>query len=450
MLLRFVVSNFLSIGEEVELNLFPYTRLREHKDHIYQTPQVELLKAAAIYGANGAGKSNLVKAMAYLRGVAVSSQVTNERVAVQSFKLDKSLVDSPSHFEVEFYTESTYYAYGLSVKDGKIIEEWLYRTDPDEKSQEMIFERAYLDGVTRTSFHPAYSETEADRARMEVYEREFLTTGKSLIDLLAEVKAFTDIQHVHTWLMHYFRIITPSERGPYAPAELMDLSSNFTAFMDEILPKIGTGLRKLEIKSIPFRTFFGQDDPFLERNVRNALFNTGQRYVKVKREGYGWISVTEKHGALYAIRLMAIHSGKDSGDVSFELYEESDGTQRAIDLLVPLYLAMYEGNTVVIDEIGRSLHPQLVRSIVELYLRAPSNGQLIFTTHEQNLLSSKSIRHDEIWFTQKSSAGNTTIYPLSDFKVRNDLDKRKGYLNGRFGGVPSLGRLSRVELKQGA
>ena len=445
MLLRFVVSNFLSIGEEVELNLFPYTRLREHRDHIYSTPQIDLLKAAAIYGANGAGKSNLVKAMGYMRGVAVSSELITDLTPCTPFLLDDDLANKPSNFEIEFYTDGTYYAYGVSVRANIIVEEWLYKTYPKDGSDEKIFERTYHDGVTKTSFHPSYSEADKDRIRLDIYEREFITPVRSLIDLLAQNVAFTEIRAVHRWLQKEFQIVFTSTRSLYATAELLTVSEKFQAFVDLIAPKLDIGFERVHLFAAPFEVFFGQEEIDLRKDTLKQLAS-GAPYVKIPLKDFGSV-IAERDGEdLIVKRLVFEHRGKGKTTKTLELYQQSEGTQRIVDLLPVLFGAIVEGHTVVIDEIGRSLHPELLRSIVRLFMRTEDTGQLIFTTHESLLFELDTFRKDELRLTQKSSTGATSIYPLSEFKPRHDLDIRKKYFSGRFGGIPNMGRVDRTKV----
>jgi hypothetical protein len=140
-------------------------------------------------------------------------------------------------------------------------------------------------------------------------------------------------------------------------------------------------------------------------------------------------------------KIITQHKGKEEKAVPFEMNEESDGTLRLFDLLPAVELLIHEEAVVFIDEIGRSLHPTLIKEFLQLYLGRRTKGQLIFTTHESNLLDLKLFRQDEIWFVEKDKAGSSRTYPLSEFKPRYDLDIRKGYLNGRFGAIPFLSNL---------
>ena len=145
-------------------------------------------------------------------------------------------------------------------------------------------------------------------------------------------------------------------------------------------------------------------------------------------------------------KLYTIHAGDKGQEVKFELYEETEGTQRLLDFIPALYAVLFENSVVIIDEIDKSIHPHLSKSLVAKVMGdRRTNGQLIFTTHESNLLDLDIFRQDEIWFAEKDKTGETHLYSMSEFKPRYDLDVRKGYLNGRFGAIAFLGNL--VDLK---
>ena len=148
-------------------------------------------------------------------------------------------------------------------------------------------------------------------------------------------------------------------------------------------------------------------------------------------------------------RLIAVHEDHAGQVFSFEIKEESDGTQRVLDFAPALFDVIYEAKTLIIDEINQSIHPYLLKELVAKFVNdANTKGQLIFTTHESNLLDQEIFRQDEVWFAEKKPSGETAFYPLSDYDIRYDLDIRKGYLNGRFGAIPFLGNLKDLKWEQ--
>lgn len=154
----------------------------------------------------------------------------------------------------------------------------------------------------------------------------------------------------------------------------------------------------------------------------------------------------------YRLSIQAAHEHQVGNVVTLDLSEESDGTRRLLNLLPALHQLQTGSGVFVIDEIDRSMHPILVWKFLDFFLKTCNGGkrQLIVTTHESNLLDLALLRRDEIWFAEKDAAAATHLYPLTDFKVRNDLEIRKHYLQGRFGGIPFLGDIDRLTADGGS
>jgi AAA15 family ATPase/GTPase len=146
--------------------------------------------------------------------------------------------------------------------------------------------------------------------------------------------------------------------------------------------------------------------------------------------------------------LITYHLNNKGQIVTFSSNEESDGTLRLLELLPILYYILSEQTIIIIDEIEHSIHPNLLKQLITKFSEnKETKGQLIFTTHETHLLDQEIFRQDEIWMAEKNSNGATELYPMSDFNVRYDLDIRKGYLNGRFGGIPFLHNFKDLTVK---
>jgi AAA15 family ATPase/GTPase len=150
-------------------------------------------------------------------------------------------------------------------------------------------------------------------------------------------------------------------------------------------------------------------------------------------------------------KVVSYHTTPSGKKVKFELFDEPDGTLRLIDFVPVLYLLEKYPVTIVIDEIDQSIHPALLKEFVTHIQENPDKtGQLIFTTHESNLLDLDLCRQDEIWLAEKNKEGGTHLYPLSEYNARPDLDIRKGYLSGRLGAILFLGDLRKLRLEEHA
>jgi hypothetical protein len=439
MLLRFVVSNFLSISDEVEFNMFPGD-YRRHKDHIYCTEQIDLLKSTAIYGANGAGKSNLVKAMNYLHDLVLQGEVQNTNN--YCFKLKDECKSLPTKFEIEFKYGNRYYSYGISILGSVIQEEWLFEEFPRDGSSEMIFERKAINkGKVSLNLHDKYTENDKDKLLVEVYEEEILEPNKPFIHLVHEKEKYKEITEAYQWFHHYFYIIHPKSIYQGLVARMIE-DKNFKNFANSLLPTLDTGLFELDVEEVPFEVYFGEKEQRRAKELLSDLFDEDSRLiVRYDYDNENQIAITKEDDSYLVYKLISRHKATDGKLKKFEIFNESDGTKRLLDFIPALEMLIDDPVTFVIDEIDRSIHPALLKKLIEQFLKTNTKGQLIFTTHESNLLDLNLFRQDEIWFAEKDKTGSTRLYSLSEFKPRYDLDIQKGYLNGRFGAIPFLGNL---------
>lgn len=438
MLLRFFVSNFRSFSEEVEFNMFPGD-FKIHKEHIYNGSQqnIALLKGAALYGANGSGKSNFIKAVHFLLDLVTEEDLSKNEVPCVPFRLDDEYAHKPSEFGLECKIDKNYYEYSVVILEGAIIEENLYQTFPG-KEAEMIFSRTRKNDRTEIKVHAKLTKTQKDQYRFEIYQEDIKDT-QSLIfkvrDVIEEAKV------VYNWFKENLWIVYPKSR--YLLAARLCTDGSFKQFLNDLLPKLGTGMAAVEIQKIPFSDFFGVDDED-EKNKFEQMLKSGEKKMvifKKNRKDY----IARKNGHSYEVsQLKTFNPNKGGQLVEFEPTEQSDGTQRIMDLIPAIHQVSNHPSVFLIDEIDRSLHPTMVKELLRYYMAHPSKGQLIFTTHETSLLDLDIFRQDEIWLTEKDHQGATKMYPLSDFKPRYDLNIRKGYLAGRFGAIPFIGNLNEL------
>jgi len=434
MLLRFVVSNFLSISDEVEFNMFPgkYTR---HKNHIYRTEQVDLLKSTAIYGANGAGKSNLVKAISFLHDIVTTGEAYNSEFLNYFYRLKEDSKSIPTTFEIEFQHKDKYYAYGVSLLNHAIVEEWLYQIEIVSKKETLLFNRQLKNNKIHIEANPKFKKTSKDKYRLELYAEEVLDFDEALIFLLHDKPGFEEVKDAFAWFDKYLFVIHPKIKyHDFFEQIVMDI--DFRTYANAIIEKLQTGVSAIEIQSFPFDDFFDESRERTKEEVLTKL-EGGEKFVFVDYDD-GKVGVANFDSKDNLIMNTIITKHKN---VEFEIEEESDGTQRLLELLPAWNMLYNERVTFVIDEIDRSIHPALLKKLIEQFLKTETKGQLVFTTHESNLLDLNLFRQDEIWFAEKDKTGSTRLYSLSEFKPRYDLDIQKGYLNGRFGAIPFLGNL---------
>lgn len=440
MLIRFVADNFLSFKDETEFNMLTGD-VRRHPGHVYSFPKVDILKSAVIYGANGAGKSNLILAINFLSELVTAGSLDSFNDDV-SFKLSEE--ERPSSLEVEFLIEGVGYSYGMIFMGSTIHEEWLYLLNYEKKDDDLIFERKIdKSGNTKINMAPKYLKSQKDRLLIQVYEEDLLEPSVPFISLVKD-KKFKEINRAYKWIEKGLIVILPGMQYAGLTYSFID-DEDFKSFTNGLISKFDTGIKELDIQTLDFDQYFGEDNKN-EKDRILKLIKSGE----MERVGDSKNAVAMlEDGKPVIKKVVSYHMTPSGKKVKFELFDESDGTLRLIDFIPVLYILEKFPITVMIDEIDQSIHPTLLKEFVAQIQDNPNKvGQLIFTTHESNLLDLDLFRQDEIWFAEKNKEGATHLYPLSEYNVRPDLDIRKGYLSGRFGAIPFLGDLRKLRLEE--
>ena len=443
MLIRFTIENVFSFGERKEFNMLPYLRLGTLKSHRYNIKDFEILKMASIYGANGAGKSNLIKALYFLQKLVTNEEIPS-RLKESQFKFHPENSNLSQVFAIEFFQDEIPYYYGIEILEGIILTEELYKSGLGKKKDELIFERkTSKDKVTRIQFLEAFEKDEKSQLLKSILIEEFIKPNESVIKILSnrDNKFIADIKKVFSWFDDTLQIITP-ESKPRALAHRVDKDSEFKKYAEEIMCSFNIGISSLTSEKKDIKEFFGEDNENeLETLIKELNDSPKQMIGLSSRRGDELIIVKEKD-KIWVKRLKVGHIGKNNHSVLFDLEEESDGTIRLLDFVPAFRNVIASPKVFIIDEIERSIHPLLIKELVRKFsLDDNTKGQLVFTTHESNLLDQKIFRQDEIWFAEKDKNGSTDLYSLSQFKEHKTIDIRKGYLNGRYGSIPFLANL---------
>lgn len=443
MLIRFVVTNFLSFKEETEFNMLT-GNFKIHGEHVYENKHVEVLKAASIYGANGAGKSNLIKAVYFLKNAISKGKVSTSGL---KHKTSENNLSKPTDFEIEFISNGAIYNYGLSIDETKVINEWLVKIEKPGK-EETIFDREVVDGTQTLKLHKRYLHTTEDQIRKDLYEKEFLVTDELFISIDSKLKEnkIKEITEVYNWINNNLVIVFPHSKPAYLVAQFL-MQKQFKDFSNHLLCGFDTGIKELRTDNLTLEQYFGEDDKSKSKAIADRL-NAGEQIIPIP-SATDVVAMLDENRKPVIKKLCTVHRGDKGQEVKFDLSEESDGTKRLIDFIPALYSILFLEAVVIIDEIDRSIHPYLLKSLIRKVMdEKNTNGQLIFTTHESNLLDLEIFRQDEIWFAEKDHAGSTKLYSMSEYKPRYDFDIRKGYLNGRFGAIPFLGNLTDLKWEQ--
>lgn len=435
MLIRFRAENFLSFHEPIEFNMLTKD-VRRHPNHVFQFPKIEVLKSAVIYGANGAGKSNL------LMGIdALSSAVTQGSIDFFNDTFRFRLTDqrSASLLSIDFITNDVGFSYTLSFYDGIIISESLFILNFGKKENELVFERNKIDDRISLNVAARYLKTQKDKLLIQLYEEDLLTDSVPFLSLVKE-KKYEEINIAYRWLEKGLVTIFPGMQ--YAGLVYNFINDlNFKEYTNRIIKSFDTGIIELDVQTLEFDQYFGVDNVSEKERVLKLVRSGETERVGENKSALAMM----EDGKPVIKKAISYHQSINGEAVKFELFEESDGTLRVIDFIPILYIIENYPVTVLIDEIDQSIHPVLLKEFITLFQDNPNKlGQLIFTTHEANLLDQDLFRQDEIWFAEKGTDGASHFYPLSNFNVRPDLDVRKGYLTGKFGAIPFIADLQKL------
>jgi len=443
MLIRFIVNNTLSFGEEREFNMLPMPRLRTLKEHKYNINNFEVLKLSSIYGANGAGKSNIIKSLFTLQEL-VSKEEIPIRFSEQEFKFKKDNEEKPQVFVIEFFQENKSFLYGLEILNNTVITEELYLSGLGQIDDKLLFERKTDEKTKETTLTSDLLERDAEsRTLKKVIEKNLTKYNKSIFKLLTTLDNpnLQEINIALNWFEDTLQIVTPNAK-PSALAHKIDTDKNFKIYTEDLMKSFHIGIDSIQTQRKTVEEFFGEDDINQIKELKQKIEDSQKKMMSLISNNSEELVIVKEDNKFYVKELQIEHRGKDNIKKMFDLDEESDGTVRLLDF-TPAFQDLASNRRVyLIDEIERSIHPLLIKELVRKFSQDDkSNGQLIFTTHESNLLDQSIFRQDEIWFAEKDKNGCTDLYSLSDYKEHNTIDIRKGYLTGRYGSIPFLGNL---------
>ncbi len=411
---------------------------------------VGILKTAVIYGANASGKSNLVRAMDFARKVAVNG-IRQEPTQGKHFRLAAANREKPSLFEFEFKIEDKVYAYGFEVllEARKFCSEWL--TEVGKTADKPVFERSVSEGgKSEVRFYQKLDKKA--ETRFNVYAEDLLENQLFLTELnsknLKGLKAAEPFESAFHWLEIHLVIFSASSFDflglHFSAAEALDPEA-YARYFDFFK----TGIAQIRTKELPpeqaeqMIAEFGLA-AFMDRIRQLPDFHEEAMLpLSFRLNGHKALIAFAKRpdGSVKLAQVTALTKNKDNDQLTeFELQELSDGTQRILDLLPLLITAEHFDYTFVIDEIDRSLHPELSRKLLQSFHRTTQGveSQLVVSTHESSLLDLELLRRDEIWFVEKNESGESKLYSLEEFKPRHDAELRKAYLMGRFGAIPLI------------
>jgi hypothetical protein len=418
MLLRFGVENFRSIKERQELS-FVASSLDDIPTGLITTqalPNTRLLPAVIIYGANAAGKSNIVSAFEWMQNAVLYSHSRGQPgapVAIFPFLLDDEWAAKPTTVDMDFIVDDVRYQYGFTASKEAYIAEWLF-TYPNDRRQ-VLFERRGSD------FLPGRSLKGQNKVIAELVRPN---------SLYLSVAAQNNHEQLSKIIYAVLSIRIENKQTIHGGfLGWSDIDQRVISF----LTAVGTGIVSHKV----VKKTAGEDDAATEL-VAEMLQKMGSKNFYTLG-----IQRTLKNQRYIELG----HQGQNGNPVYLDFQTESDGTRRLLFLLSSAFGVLDEGSVFISDELNASLHTQACEALVRLFASPETNplgAQLIATTHDTNLLQSKILRRDQIWFTEKSSEGATHLYPLTDIRTRKGDNLEKAYLQGRYGAVAVSGSVKDI------
>ncbi len=417
MLVEFNVSNFLSFRDQATLSLVK-AKSAELEDsntflpEAFSTPA--LLKSSVLYGANAAGKSNLIKALDTMREIVVNSAregQAGEKLSIKPFLLDDSSSLQPSEFEATFVSDGVRYQYGFSATAERVLEEWLHAF-PKGRPQRWI-ERSYNED--KQSYQ--WGSMEKLSGQKQLWQDS--TRSNSLFLSTAMQLNSQQLKPVFDWFSNKLHVAGFGRWHPGYSTSLCEVK--------DTREKILGFLKAADV---------GIDDIKLQREKFNPETLPDGLPEEIKSQ------IENEYKDKPVINIKTSHTLKNGRKVLIDLDDESDGTQKIFALSGPWLDTLKNGYTLVIDELHDNLHPLMVKFLVDLFHNNetnPNNAQLIFTTHETSILNQDVFRRDQVWFCEKDKDQSSRLFPLTDFSPRKGVDNlEKGYLSGRYGALPYL------------
>lgn len=440
MLLQYIVSNFKSIGHPVEFSMFPIEGNTDErflkKITINQNDTWKVLRRGGFFGPNASGKSSFIGSIAFARDYIVNGRKSGKGTRVNQFKGDFDDLKGISTFQFVFYLEEKVYEYGFSMDRQRVHEEWLMQLKTTGFVP--LFTRVTDTlGKTEIDIEDGFApEGDDDRKLAEVLKLGIQESQKNQLFLYKMYdNGVKRAEGIVAWFKN-LKVILPDSSIVSLPLR-MGKNEELQNYLTEMLKAMDTGVANIASEKIDLHDFVEKMD--IPEEVIEEIEGAANGTLKISGKRFGF---SEEEKGIVLIRQKFEHM-LNGQSVSFDVDEESDGTRRLLDLLPMLYFIRENSNLIYfVDEIDRSLHTKLSQFLLSEFVNCceNTNNQIIFTAHDVNLINTDSFRQEELWFIEKNRLGESKLRPLSDFNLQEGQDALKGYLNGRFGAIPTIRR----------
>jgi uncharacterized protein len=419
MLIEFRLKNFRSFRDDAVISMVASSDVTLADTNLIQTSikaTPRLLRSAGIYGANASGKSNLIRGLQLLQAfVAQSASLQpDQQLNIQPFLLDPNLKGAPAEFEVTFLVDGVRYQYGFAASAKRFESEWLivYRSNKPQTWYQREFDAQkgiYLYDFGQNLLGQRSVWREATRPNAL-----FLSTAVQLNS--------DSLRPVYDWITQSL-IIIENGAEPSIEHTIRFIKEHKSTSIERFMANADIGISKIDLV----------ERPGFVSNVKIDIA-TGESTIERLSD---------------TILLPQFEHFSSKGRATFDLSDESRGSQRFFAYAGPLFEIIEKGRTLVVDELDVSLHALLVKEIVQMFhdpAGSTRGAQLIFSTHDTSLLQSGILRRDQVWLVEKDAELASSLVPLSDFAVRKDASIEKNYLAGRYGGVPILRKLAQLRV----
>ncbi len=429
MIINFSFSNFRSIKDEITLS-FEASKTTDLEEYyvVRPTPKLRLLKMAAIYGANASGKSNVVEALDFLRRLILSPAPTkNQKLIYEPFKLQLNATSKASVFKLNFVHDGIRYDYRISFNTNSILSETLYNYAPNRA---LVFSRS-TDQNSQVSEITLGSKVKLSAEDRKTLEANTLWNNAVLAAFTKTNMEFTLLKKVTDWFSNTFQ-------------EIVYAHNNLAPFVNEGIRK--GSIRKPSVIEILGKADFAISDIVIKKNPNENYPIPSVDFLLNSMAASEMEMLSLRSSAGYVKNTLSFqHEFTFEGKTqyaSFSYDEESLGTKRFYQLAGLLDLMIQHQNIFVIDELESSLHPDLLKHYLLLFLKNSKNSQLLFTTHQRDFMrETDMLRNDIFHFTEKGEDGSTDLYSFTDFDssvIRKGSSLYNAYKIGKLGATPEL------------
>ena len=439
MLLRYIVSNYKSIGHKIEFSMLP---TEEHTDDRFlrtiqtRAGEWKVLRRGGFFGPNASGKSSFISSVAFAKNYICDGRKSGRGTDIPQFKGDFDDLHDISSFQFVFYVDGEVFDYGFSLNSRQICEEWLLQLTSKDFSP--VFTRnTDENGVTTIEITSKLGKSNSKERKLAEVLKESIQENQRNQLFLTKLSE-NGIQKAETvvrWFAN-IQVIFPESKFVALPVQ-MKADRNLAHYIAEKLKQLDTGILSADVEAKPI-----DFDEFVDKNhiPKEILDDINDNNAGIIRLDDNYIIFShDKQKKKFLIQLKLKHS-LNNKVIKFDINDESDGTQRLLDLLPMIFATGHDDSIFFVDEIDRSLHTRLSQQLLSDFIQRVGDGmnQIIFTAHDVNLINLRHFRKDELWFIEKNKLGESTLRPLSDFSIEKGTDTVKAYLSGRFGAVPVI------------